>query len=161
MAGLGRVRLVADLGQAARRDYDNLYFFTPATRLVMYGPDRPDHLMFYRRDAPADLSIAQEEMAKVTLPAADPERATRCTNLQRLIQDKVGKRLATACLTPAYVDGRYVGSFGSSMELTGFFLNAVKNTPSGASPLIVTSKGELIAYPGFTNQGAPEKTLAA
>ena len=36
------------------------------------------------------------------------------------------------------------------MELTGFFLNAVKDTPSGASPLIVTSKGELIAYPGFT-----------
>ena len=154
-------RLVGDLGQAARKDYDNLYFFTPATRLVMYGPDRPDHLLFYRRDAPADLSIAQEEMAKVTLPQFDPSRATRCTNLQRLIQDTDGKRLATACLTPAYVDGRYVGSFGSSMELTHFFLNALKGTPSGASPLIVTSKGELIAYPGFTDQAhAPEKTLA-
>jgi signal transduction histidine kinase/ActR/RegA family two-component response regulator len=47
------------------------------------------------------------------------------------------------------------------MELTHFFLNAVKNTPSGASPLIVTSKGELIAYPGFTDRAlAPEKTLA-
>ncbi|HEY8003683.1 MAG TPA: hybrid sensor histidine kinase/response regulator, partial [Phenylobacterium sp.] len=53
-------RLVADLGQAARHEYDNLYFFTPDTRLVMYGPDRPDHLMFYRHDAPADLSIAKE-----------------------------------------------------------------------------------------------------
>ena len=90
-----------------------------------------------------------------------PQRVTRCTNLQRLIQDNVGKRLATACMTPAYVNGRYVGSFGSSMELTHFFLNALKNTPSGASPLIVTSKGELIAYPGFTDQSkAPEKTLA-
>jgi signal transduction histidine kinase/ActR/RegA family two-component response regulator len=155
-------KLVSDLGQAARHDYDNLYFFTPATRLVMYGPDRPDHLMFYRKDAPADLSIAQEEMAKITLPEFDPSRATRCTNLQRLIQDKVGKRLATGCLTPAYVNGRYVGSFGSSMELTHFFLNALKGTPSGASPLIVTDKGELIAYPGFTDQSrSPEKTLAA
>ena len=154
--------VVSDFGQSARRDYDNFYFFTPATRLVMYGPDRPDHLMFYRHDAPADMSISGEEMAKITLPAFDPQRATRCTNLQRLIQDKVGKRLATACLTPAYVDGKYVGSFGSSMELTHFFLNAVKDTPSGASPLIVTSKGELIAYPGFTDQSvAPEKTLAA
>jgi signal transduction histidine kinase/CheY-like chemotaxis protein len=155
-------KLVAGFGQAARRDYDNFYFFTPwQTRLVMYGPDRPDHLMFYRHDAPANLSIAAEEMARVTLPQFDPERATRCTNLQRLVQDKQGKRLATACLTPAYVHGRYVGSFGSSMELTHFFLNAVKNTPSGASPLIVTSKGELIAYPGFTDRAlAPEKTLA-
>jgi signal transduction histidine kinase/CheY-like chemotaxis protein len=127
----------------------------------MYGPDRPDHLMFYRHQAPADLSISEEEMARVTLPQFDPSQATRCTNLQRLVQDTVGKRLATACLTPAYVNGRYVGSFGSSMELTHFFLNAVKDTPSGASPMIVTSKGELIAYPGFTDQGAaPEKTLA-
>jgi signal transduction histidine kinase/ActR/RegA family two-component response regulator len=155
-------RLVSNFGQAARLQYDNLYFFTPATRLVMFAPDRPDHLMFYRHDAPADLSIAQEEMAKITLPANDPTRATRCTNLQRLIQDKVGKRLATACLTPAYYHGQYIGSFGSSMELTHFFLNAVKDTPSGASPMIVTSKGELIAYPGFTDQSvAPEKTLAA
>jgi len=156
-------KLVAGFGQAARREYDNFYFFTPwQTRLVMYGPDRPDHLMFYRHEAPADLSIAGEEMARITLPQFDPQRVTRCTNLQRLIQDNVGKRLATACLTPAYVNGRYVGSFGSSMELTHFFLSALNNTPSGASPLIVTSKGELIAYPGFTDQSkAPEKTLAA
>ena len=155
-------RLVASFGQAARHEYDNLYFFTPKpARLVMYGPDRPDHLMYYRHEAPADMSIEKEEMARVTLPQFDPSRATRCTNLQRLIQDKVGKRLATACLTPAYVHGRYVGAFGSSMELTHFFLNAVKDTPSGASPLIVTSKGELIAYPGFTDQTkTPEKTLA-
>ncbi len=155
-------RLVSNFGQAARLQYDNLYFFTPATRLVMFAPDRPDHLMFYRHDAPANLSIAQEEMAKITLPAQDPARATRCTNLQRLIQDTVGKRLATACLTPAYYHGRYIGSFGSSMELTHFFLNALAGTPSGASPMIVTEKGELIAYPGFTDQAqSPEKTLAA
>ena len=153
--------LVSDFGQAARREYDNFYFFTPATRLVMYGPDRPDRLMFYRHDAPANLSIAKEEMARITLPANDPDRATRCTNLQRLIQDNKGTRLATACLTPAYVDGRYIGSFGSSIELTGFFTDAVKNMPSGATPLIVTAKGELIAYPGFTGIGAEsEKTLA-
>jgi signal transduction histidine kinase/ActR/RegA family two-component response regulator len=156
-------RLVSDFGQAARRDYDTLYFFTPnPARLVMYGPDRADHLMYYRHEAPANFDISKEEMARVTLPQFDPTRATRCTNLQRLVQDTVGRRLSTACLTPAYVDGRYVGSFGSSMELTHFFLNALKNTPSGASPMIVTSKGELIAYPGFTDQTrSPEKTLAA
>ena len=155
-------KLISDLGPAARHDYDNLYFFTPApARLVMYGPDRADHLMYYRHQAPADFSVEKEEMAQITLPQNDPTRATRCTNLQRLVQDTVGKRLSTACLTPAYVDGRYVGAFGSSMELTHFFLNAVKDTPSHASPMVVTAKGELIAYPGFTDQShSPEKTLA-
>jgi signal transduction histidine kinase/ActR/RegA family two-component response regulator len=117
--------------------------------------------MFYRHDAPADLSITNEEMAKVTLPAIDPERATRCTNLQHLIQDKTNERLFTGCMTPAYIGGRYVGSFGSSMELTGFFLSAVRNTLPGAAPLIVTGKGDLIAYPGFTVAGkASDATLA-
>ncbi|HEX3699699.1 MAG TPA: ATP-binding protein [Phenylobacterium sp.] len=155
-------QLVASFGQAARNDYDNLYFFAPpATRLVMYGPDRPDRLMFYRHDAPANLDISKEEIATITSPAADPARATRCTNLQRLVQDKVGERLATACMTPAYVNGRYVGAFGSSIEVGGFLANAVKNAVPGASALIVTGKGDLIAYPGFTGTGrASEQTVA-
>jgi signal transduction histidine kinase/ActR/RegA family two-component response regulator len=154
--------VVSDFGQAAHSDYDNFYFFTPATRLVMYGPDRPDRLMFYRQNAPASLDIQKEEMAQITLPTADPERVTRCTNLQRLIQDANGRRLATGCLTPAYIDGRYVGSFGSSIELTGFLLNAVKTTLPGATSLVTTSKGELIAYPGFATPGkSSEKAVTA
>ncbi len=154
--------IVSDFGQAAHGEYDNFYFFTPATRLVMFGPDRPDRLMFYRHDAPADLDFSKEEMASLTTPQNDPQRATRCTNLQRLIQDTKGERLATACLTPAYVNGRYVGAFGSSIELTGFFLDAIRNTLPGASNLVVTAKGELIAFPGFETPGrASENTVAA
>ena len=154
--------VVSDFGQAARSEYDNFYFFTPAdARLVMFGPDRPDRLMFYRHDAPASLDVSKEEMAQITLPKNDPAKVTRCTNLQRLIQDKKGERLATGCLTPAYVNGRYVGAFGSSIELTGFFLNAIRNTLPGASNLVVTGKGELIAYPGFATPGrASEDTVA-
>ncbi|MFZ5720452.1 MAG: ATP-binding protein [Pseudomonadota bacterium] len=155
--------LVANFGQAARKDYDNFYFFTPPhTRLIIFGPERPDRLMFYRREAPADLDISKEEMASLTTGENDPDRLTRCTNLQRLIQDEVGERLATACLTPAYAGDRYVGAFGSSIELTGFLANAVKTSLPGASTLLVTTKGELIAYPGFTVPGkAAEDTVAA
>ena len=155
--------LVANFGQAAQKDYDNFYFFTPPkTRLVMFGPQRPDKLMFYRHDAPADLDISQEEISSLTQPANDPQRRTRCTSLQRLVQDTVGDRLATGCLTPVYVDGRHVGAFGSSIELTGFLANAVKTSLPGATGLIVTSKGELISYPGFRTPGqAKESVLTA
>ena len=154
--------LVADFGQAARKDYDNFYFFTPpATRLVMFGPARPDHLMFYRHEAPANLDLSKEEIATLTSPAADPLRATRCTNLQHLVQDAHGEKVATACMTPAYVNGRYIGSFGSSIELTGFLLDAVKRPLPGASSLIITAKGQLIAYPGFMMPGkASDDTIA-
>jgi signal transduction histidine kinase/ActR/RegA family two-component response regulator len=153
--------LVSDFGQAARKAYDNFYFFIPPeTRLVMYGPDRPDRLMFYRHDAPANLDISEEEMSHLSGPRDDPGRLTRCTNLQRLVQDNVGERLAVACLTPVYTDGRYVGAFGSSMELSGFFTEAVEKPLPGASSLVVTDKGELIAYPGFLPGKAAEKTVA-
>ena len=152
--------IVSDFGQAAHGEYDNFYFFMPATRLVMFGPDRPDRLMFYREEAPADLDIGKEEMAILTTPGNDPERATRCTNLQRLIQDNHGERLATACMTPVYINDEYVGAFGSSIELTGFFLDAIRHTLPGASNLVVTGKGELIAYPGFETPGtASEATI--
>ena len=154
--------LVANFGQAARKDYDNFYFFSPPqTRLVIFGPDRPDRLMFYRHEAPADLDISKEEMSSLTSPENDPQALTRCTNLQRLIQDEVGERLATACLTPAYVNGRYVGAFGSSIELTGFLANAVKKSLPGAKTLLVTGKGELIAYPGFTVPGKASEAAVA
>ena len=42
----------------------------------MYGPDRADHLMYYRHDAPSDLSIDKEEMATMTLPQISSTR--RC-----------------------------------------------------------------------------------
>ncbi|HEX7758573.1 MAG TPA: ATP-binding protein [Caulobacteraceae bacterium] len=153
--------VVSDFGQAMHADYDNFYFFTPQTRLVMFGPDRPDRLMFYRHDAPPNLDVSGEEMAKITLPDEDPTQQTRCTNLQRLIQDNHGERLATGCITPVYANGNYVGSFGSSLELTGFFLKAIKTTLPGASNLVVTDEAELIAYPGFETPGrASPETIA-
>ncbi len=68
--------VVSDFGQAAHIDYDNFYFFTPATRVAIFGPDRPDRLMFYRRQAPATLDISKEEMAQITLPATSSPTAS-------------------------------------------------------------------------------------
>ena len=142
--------VVSDLGQAAGADLDNFYFFTPATRLVMFGPKRPDRLMFYREHAPADLDVSGEEMTLISLPANNPDAETRCTRLQRLVQEAdLNPRLGSACLTPAYVDGRFVGAFGSSIELTGLFQSAVQETLPGATAMIMTRDGEIIADETF------------
>jgi signal transduction histidine kinase/ActR/RegA family two-component response regulator len=154
--------VVPRFGEALVTRYDNFYFFTPKTRVVMFAPDRPDRLKFYRHNAPADLSIAGEEMNLITLPANNPARAIRCTSLQRLIQDKDGERLATGCMTPLDVGSEHVGAFGSSIELSGYFLRAIIDTSRGSENLIITGNGELIAYPGFATPGkASEATLAA
>ncbi|MCI3180614.1 hybrid sensor histidine kinase/response regulator [Caulobacter sp. CCUG 60055] len=155
-------QVVSHFGEGFRPQYDNFYFYTPHTRLVMFGPDRPDRLMFYRHDAPADLDIGQEEMVHILNPRANPARTTRCTSLQRLVQDKTGERLATACVTPVDIDGALVGGFGSSIQLTGYFMRAVGDATPGTSNLIVSNHGDLIAYPGFARPGvASPGTVAA
>ena len=144
------IPIVSRFGQAAHGDYDNFYFFAPQpyTRLVIFGPDRPDKLTYYRHDAPADLDVSGEEMSRFITPKADPTGATRCTSLQRLIQDDKGvARVATGCITPAYVKGQFVGAFGSSIELGEFLNGVVSDRLVGAETLIVRSDGELIAAP--------------
>ena len=148
-------------GELLRGDYDNFYFFTPNNRMVMFAPDRPDKLMFYRRNAPPTLNFSREQMVGITLPANNPTRRTRCTTLQRLLQTNQGDRLATACVTPVDLNGRQVGAFGSSMVLTGYFFKAISRAMPGASNLIVTADGNLIAYPGFNTPGvASEASIA-
>ncbi len=154
--------VVSDFGRVSHATYDNFYFFMPGTRLVVFGPDRPDRLMFYRHDAPPDLDISHEQISTLTGPALDPQRQTRCTTLQRLIQNSHGERLASACLTPVYLHNHYVGSFGSSIDLTNFFHDAVRYSLPGATSLVVTNAGELVASPHFAQHGAasPEEVAS-
>lgn len=140
--------IVARFGQAAHSDYDNFYFFGPKMRLVMFGPDRPDRLLFYRKQAPANLDISGEEMSRFITPTADPLGETRCTSLQRLVQDSQGtQRVASACITPAYVGGKFVGAFGSSLRLDLFLNSVVSDRVIGGEALVMRSDGELIAAP--------------
>ncbi len=140
--------VVSRFGQAVHGDYDNLYFFGPKTRLVMFGPDRPDRLMFYRHKAPADLDISQEEMSQFVTPQNDPLHTTRCTSLQRLLQDDKGvQRVATGCITPAYVGGKFVGAFGSSIRLDGFLSQVVSDKLAGSETMIMRADGQIIAAP--------------
>ncbi len=152
--------VVANFGQAARGAYNNFYFYNDRNQLVMFGPDRPDHLMFYRRDAKPNLNFAKEELVQMIEPAANTTGRTRCTKLQRLIQDKKGDRAATGCVTPVYLNGRLLGAFGSSVDLTSYLSLAVGDTLPKAKSLIVRSDGSLIAYPGFSKPGiAAEATV--
>ena len=146
--------VVAATGEAQLRHYDNFYFFTPDSRLVMFGPHRPDKLRFYRQDAPPDLSIATEEMTLLTLPKNNPEGVMRCTKLRRLISDPTGRRLTVACLTPVYLKGQFIGAFGASLSLDSYLLRAVGDALPGGRNMIVADNGELIAAQGLSRKGA-------
>ena len=145
--------VVAAGGEAGIRRYDNFYYFTPRTRLVMFGPNRPDRLMFYRQKAPPDLSIAHEEMTLLTLPENNPDRVMKCTKLRRLISDPSGRGLNAACMTPFYYKGQFMGAFGTSLSLDSYLLRAVADALPGGRNLIVADDGELVAAQGLARNG--------
>ncbi len=153
---LSALDVVAATGEAELRHYDNFYFFTPQMRFVMFGPKRPDRLMFYRQTAPADLSIAEEEMTILTLPENNPDGVMKCTKLRRVISDPSGNGLNAACMTPFYYRDRFVGAFGTSLSLDSYLLRAVGDALPGGRNMIVAGNGELIAAENLARNGVVE-----
>lgn len=150
---LATAEVVVNSGEALRSRFDNFYFFSPSNRMIMFTPDRPEKIKFYRDQAPRTFSFAETEMMQITLPENNPERRTRCTKLLPLLSDPSGKTLTTGCMTPIYINGEYVGAWGTTLPLGSYLLDAVQGTHPGASNLIANSEGALIAYPGFSKPG--------
>jgi signal transduction histidine kinase/CheY-like chemotaxis protein len=153
--------VISHFGEAVHGSYDNFFFFTPTDRMVVFGPDRADRLEFYRHKAPATFSFRATEMAGNTRPANNPARAMRCTKLENLMSDPRGERVGTGCTTPFDIGGRHVGAFGNSIQVSDYLMRAVHQTLPGASNVILSDKGELIAYPGFSKPGVASAETSA
>jgi signal transduction histidine kinase/ActR/RegA family two-component response regulator len=141
--------VVRSSGEADRAIFDNFYFASPTSHIVMFAPDHPEKISFYNHDAPASLKIGELDLVKMTLPAANPQGATGCTKLTPLLTDRTHKTMLSACVTPIYLHGRYVGAWADSMQMGSHFLSALNESRPGATNLIIDEQGSLIAYPGF------------
>ncbi|WP_165188885.1 ATP-binding protein [Caulobacter soli] len=150
---LAVTQVVSHTGEAELNRYDNFYFFTPETRLVMFGPKRPDRLMYYRQKAPPSFDVSGEEMTLLTLPPQNPQRVMRCTKLRKLLSDPSGRGLNSACMTPFDYHGKQLGAWGTSLSLDSYLLRAVEDALPGGRNMIVSSDGELIAAPGLAKNG--------
>ncbi|HRD27886.1 MAG TPA: ATP-binding protein [Caulobacter sp.] len=150
---IAALQVVSLAGEAQHTRYDNFYMFTPDNRLVMYGPDRDDRLIYYRQDAPATLDFRNEEMTELTRPRANPARVMKCTKLRKLMSDPTGKALTTACMTPIDIDGVHVGAWGTTVTLDSYLMAAIGESIQGGENMIVSADGELIAAPGLGKGG--------
>lgn len=150
---LAAAQVVSHTGEAELNRYDNFYFFTPDTRLVMFGPRRPDRLTYYRHKAPPTFDVSGEEMTLLTLPQQNRERVMKCTKLRKLLSDPSGRGLNSACMTPFDYQGQQLGAWGTSLSLDSYLLRAVEDALPGGRNMIVSSDGELIAAPGLAKNG--------
>jgi signal transduction histidine kinase/ActR/RegA family two-component response regulator len=141
--------VVARAGESDLAKFENFFFLSPKDRLVLFAPLRDERLMFFRKTAPASTDFDHTEQATYPLPQNDPQRRMRCTPLSPLMQDKTGRTLISGCVTPVYVNGRYVGAWGATIMAGSYLNRMLRDTPKHATSLIVSDTGELVAFPGF------------
>lgn len=152
--------VLRDMGPIVQQGLDNLYFFTPSNRMVMFAPNREDRLAYYRHDAPASFAFQHEEFAVISTERANPQALTRCTGLRRLLSDPNSQRLSSACVTPLDREGRRIGAWGSSVTLANGLREAVQHSLLGTSNAILDRNGRLIAHTELARAGAPADAQA-
>ncbi|HEY0437387.1 MAG TPA: hypothetical protein VGC92_12145, partial [Phenylobacterium sp.] len=154
--------VVSRVGESDLAKFENFFFVAPRNRLILFAPKRQERLMFFRHTAPGDTDFDHSEQARYTLPKNDPDRRMRCTPLAPLLQDKTQKTLISGCVSPVYVDGQYVGAWGTTVMAGSYLTQVLRNTPKGATSLIVSEQGQLVAFPGFNNpQALNPRSVAA
>lgn len=145
-------RAVHALGEGSRLDIESLYYFTPSNGIVIYAPQRPGGLEYYRKTAPADFAFQHLEFATISTPQANPARQMQCTGLQSLISLKDREVWTTGCMTPVDRDGRHVGTFGTSMPLDQVVPVGLFAGPADQNVILVSREGRLIYHPDYTVQ---------
>lgn len=151
---LNAFKVATQVGAAHYPNLLSYYFFTPNSDIIIRAPDREDKLLFYRRDAPPDLSIEGMELLNVTLPENNPDRQFRCTSLQPITSDPDANIWTTGCHLPFDWNGQHVGAFGSSLRLTELMSESVADPMTDAQNMIISEDGKLIAHPVYTQAGS-------
>jgi signal transduction histidine kinase/CheY-like chemotaxis protein len=154
--------VVARVGESDLAKFENFFFVAPKNRLVVFAPLRQERLLFFRKTAPGNTDFDHSDQAKYTLPQFDPSRRMRCTPLAPLLQDKSGRTLISGCVSPVYVDGQYVGAWGTTLMAGSYISRMLRDTPKDATSLIASDTGGLVAFPGFNAPDAMNpKSVAA
>ncbi len=151
------LQVAVQVGNSYYPEFQSYYFFTPKSQLVIRAPDRDDDLLYYRRDSPANFSLADMELLEITAPDQNPQREFRCTGLQAIASDPTGRSWTTGCHLPFYVNGQHVGAFGSSILLNKLLSKTLASPLPGSEAMIISSDGKLVAHRRLTKSGTDTK----
>ena len=147
------------LGQAYYPELLSYYFFTPDSAVLIRAPSREDNLRFYRKEAPHDFDISNRGLARVTSPQVNPDREFRCTTLRPLLSDVFGNSWTTGCHLPIDVDGKHIGSFGSSVRLNKLLASGQESKFDGGDTMIISSDGKLVMHSRLTKNGEIDEQM--
>lgn len=157
-------RMVNMFGPALSSQIPNFWFFDFYGDIAIYAPDRPDELRPYRYDLPPDFDFSDRDVATMATVANNPERRVRCGELSHMVYDEQGggNILTSSCQIPIDdAEGNHIGSFGTTLPLTGWMNDTVATTDEDAYRLMLVSPMfGLLAHSELDTGGSTEDVLA-
>lgn len=153
---LAAFHTVRTVGEAHLSRFSSLYFFTPDRRMVMFAPDRPDNLLFYRVEAPADFPLQADEDPDLFDLRTNPSGAMMCTRLSRFVYDDGGARAASACRMPVRRGDQLLGAFGTSIMMNDYLTEVLADPPAHGMNMLFDRDGQVITRGDQMHIGAFE-----
>ncbi len=134
--------MVTTFGPAFRSFVPNFWFFNYHGDLVIFAPDREDQLRPYRFGLPHNFNFLDQPVALLARPEVNPSRKMRCQRLSPMVYDAKGAApvLMSSCQIPVDdADGNHIGSFGTTLPLTGWMNETVGTTEDDTFRLMLVS----------------------
>ena len=108
-----RIKKMMDIfGLPASKRLENVWYLSPERSEIIFDKTYPDFVF----DQKADNNYTQTPWVTYTKPELNPNRELRFTPP---LFDPVPKVWMVSALYPLYVDGKWIGSLGEDMALTG------------------------------------------
>lgn len=142
--------LVAELGPAWREPFANLHASLPENALVIYWPGVPWGL-----DAQPSLDVTYGAVIAATLPANNPRREPVWSGLYF---DKTAREWTVTVQLPVDDDqGRHLVNPSHDILLDDILARLRRSRLPGATTLLLSADGHLIAGPGALAEGDQER----
>jgi len=154
------VRLI---GESRLNGLDNLDFDTVAGTVIAFNSAASDQFEGLKAWDPRK---SPPTMVVRAGPLANPQRRTQCARLVAPVTAD-GKTVGTAmtpymrsCTTPAYVGGRYVGVWHTTIDMQALLPDTAGKREGDAEDFLLDAKGELVAVSGRKMASLPTAALA-
>ena len=136
--------VVQEIGEGQQNRLDNFEFFTANGNVILFAPNPPGWLVQLR---------ARRRQSRQAAPAG-PSVGQVPSLVQGMRCDPApDSKESRACFSPAVVDGRVVGAFGSVLLKDEYLPAVFKDQAPGVAQMLITDKGELVASSGNADDG--------
>ena len=153
IAGLEAIRIA---GASFHSVVDSLALALPDDDLVIFAPNRPDRMSYYRDGAPPDFGIWEFILGNKYF-----RTGTACEGLIKVRWDPTGQALAASCLTMQFTNEVESHGWDTTLSLNRRLLSLLETGDDVQSSLILTSDGQLIVSPELGFAATSDETSVA